>query len=130
MPIDRGTMVWPTACNIGLLEEKSMADSGRELSEEYWRPATGSIQSHFGFQAQGGEAFCNNCGTPYSVGARYCYLCGLSREDDLRAEPRNRFMDWLDFDAARMRFGLSTISLVLLLAAVVFLLATVMTGLV
>jgi len=39
-------------------------------------------------------------------------------------------MDWLDLDAIRTEFGLSTISLVFVLAAAMFLLATAMTGLI
>ena len=39
-------------------------------------------------------------------------------------------MDWFDLDAIRTQFGLSTASLVFVLAAAIFLLATVMTGLI
>jgi hypothetical protein len=109
-----------------------MADHTRELSQEYWRPAPtpgNDFQTH-GFQPQGNPAFCAVCGTQYAGGARFCHLCGLGREDDLRAEKRGLVMDWLDLDHIREQTGLSTISLVLVLAAAVFILASVMTGLV
>jgi hypothetical protein len=109
-----------------------MAEFTKELSQEYWRPAPtvgNQFQSH-GFQTQGNEAFCAICGTPYAAGARFCHLCGLGREDDLRAARRNPIMDWFDLDTIRTQFGISTTSLVCVLAAAVFMLATVMTGLI
>ena len=39
-------------------------------------------------------------------------------------------MDWFDLDVIRTQSGLSTVSLVFVLAAAIFLLATVMTGLI
>ncbi len=108
-----------------------MPDPGRELSQEYWRPPPTAEALHsWGFQVQANEAFCASCGTPYAAGARYCHVCGLAREDDLHADAQGRFMDWLDLDSIRAQFGLSTISLVLLVAATVFLLATLLTGVV
>jgi hypothetical protein len=109
-----------------------MADITRELSQEYWRPAPtpgNDFQTH-GFHPQGNPAFCSICGTQYAAGARFCFLCGLGREDDLRVGKRGLHMDWLDFDRIREQTGLPTVSLVLVLAAVAFMLAAVMTGLV
>jgi hypothetical protein len=73
------------------------------------------------------DALCA-CGTPYSIGARFCHFCGLSREGE--AEERKTIKHWLDLDTIKTRFGLSTASLVFMLAAVIFLLAAVITGLV
>ncbi len=39
-------------------------------------------------------------------------------------------MDWFDLDVIRTQSGLSTVSLIFVLAATIFLLATVMTGLI
>jgi hypothetical protein len=108
-----------------------MAEITRELSQEYWRPAPSAARQYqmHGFQTQANEAFCAICGSPYAAGARFCHLCGLGREDDLPA-PRNPLLDWFDLDAIRTQTGLSTTSLVFVLAAAIFLLATVMTGLI
>jgi hypothetical protein len=108
-----------------------MAEITRELSQEYWRPAppAGSQFQTHGFQAQAKEAFCASCGTPYAAGARFCHLCGRGREDDLHAA-RSPVMDWFDLDVIRTQSGLSTVSLIFVLAATIFLLATVMTGLI
>lgn len=109
-----------------------MADSTREFSQEYWRPAPtpGNQFPVHGFQAHGNEEFCTICGTPYTAGARFCHLCGICREDDLHVKTRSPIIDWLDIDKIRQHAGLSTTSLVLVLAAAVFLLATVLIGLV
>jgi hypothetical protein len=109
-----------------------MAEVSKGLSQEYWRPAPtpGNQFKMHGFQVQGNEGFCTICGTSYAPGALFCHLCGLSREDDLRVKERNPIMDWLDLEHIREQSGLSTLSLVLVLAAAVFMLATVMTGLV
>jgi hypothetical protein len=109
-----------------------MADFTKELSQEYWRPAPtpGNQFQPQGFQTHSHEAFCTGCGTQYPAGARFCHVCGLGREEDLHAQKRIPIVDWLSFDWLREQLGLSTISLVLVLAATVFMLATVMTGLV
>jgi hypothetical protein len=109
-----------------------MADFTKELSQEYWRPAPtpGNQFQPQGFQTHSNVAFCTGCGTPYAAGARFCHVCGLGREEDLHLEKRNLIGDWLDFDRLQEQSGLSKISLVLVLAAAVFMLATVMTGLV
>lgn len=109
-----------------------MADFTKELSQEYWRPAPtpGNQFQPQGFQTHSTEAFCTGCGTQYAVGARFCHVCALGREDDLHLVKRTAIVDWLDFDRIREKSGLSSISLVLVLAAAVFMLATVMTGLV
>jgi hypothetical protein len=108
-----------------------MAEISRELSQEYWRPASSAgsqLQLH-AFQAQAQEAFCASCGTPYAPGARFCHLCGRGCEDDLHAA-KSPIMDWFDLEVIRTQSGLSTVSLVFVLAAAIFLLATMMTGLI
>ncbi len=107
-----------------------MADMKREASQEYWRPApsAGNPFSTLGSKARENEACCSVCSTPYATGARFCHFCGLSRESS--NERRNPIKHWLDLDAIRNRFGLSNASLVLVLAAAIFMIATMMTGLV
>jgi hypothetical protein len=109
-----------------------MAEFTKDLSQEYWRPAhaKGNMSQAPGFPSQGNEAFCTVCGTQYAAGARFCHVCGLGREDDLREETLNPLANWINMATLRTRFGLSTVSLVFVLAAAIFMLATVMTGLV
>jgi hypothetical protein len=106
-----------------------MPDITRGPLQEYWRPAPSVGNT---FQTRGpqtrNEAFCPICGTPYAIGARFCHTCGLSREGAL--EKRNPVKDWFDLDTLRTQLGISTASLIFVLAATIFILATVMTGLV
>jgi len=106
-----------------------MADFTEELSQEYWRPSQSIGNQPRGFHASD-EAFCQICGTPYAAGARFCHLCGLGREPDLRTEKSKLAMEWLDLEAVRTQFGLSRLSLVFILAAAIFMLAAVITSLV
>ncbi len=131
-PIRRGILKWPPTCIERMARETGVAYFTRELTEEYWRPAPGpgSSFSAGGFQVHRNEAFCTVCGTQYAPGARFCHLCGLDREDDLRTSRRMMPLDLLDFETIRERTGLPGISLVLLLAAAMSLLAAVMSGLV
>ncbi len=125
---ERGKRDWPTRCSkksdVGL----GMADFGREPSQEYWRPASSAGKTFPSLtQARGNEALCE-CGTPYAIGARFCHFCGQSRAGN--QQTRNPLKGWLDLNTIRTQFGLSTASMVLVLAAAIFVLATLMTGLV
>ncbi len=105
-----------------------MADITRGPSHEYWRPAPSADSSFRAGPIPANEKYCAICGTPYAIAAHFCHSCGVSREDAL--QKRNPLKDWLDWDAARARLGLSTTSLVCVLAAAIFAVASVMTGLV
>jgi hypothetical protein len=130
LTLNRGDLVWPITCSCRRHRETGMADSMRELSQEYWRPAPspGNQFQANGFQTH--EAFCTICGTKYPAGARFCHVCGLSRDEDLPADKRSAMSDWLNFDRVQKASGLPTVSLVLVVVAAVFMLAAVMTGLV
>lgn len=109
-----------------------MAEYTRQTVEEYWRPApvAGGSFERRGLQATASTATCTICGTPYLAGARFCHLCGLSREPVLHKMKWSLLGDWMDLEGIRERTGLSAISLVLAGVAVICLMATVMTGLV
>jgi hypothetical protein len=108
-----------------------MAEYTKQLSQDYWRPApsAGKEFQTQGLHAPGSPAYCTICGTQYAAGARFCHLCGLTREDDPHTNKRaGLIMDRLDLEHIRERTGLSTISLALVSVAAIFLLATAMTG--
>jgi hypothetical protein len=46
-------------------------------SQEYWRPADPDVARAIDVTVK--EAFCWNCGTPYSAAAAYCQACGSAR---------------------------------------------------
>jgi hypothetical protein len=107
-----------------------MAEFSREKSQEYWRPVSASgspLQKLGGPQS---AEFCTICGTQFSPGGRFCNQCGLNRYADLHAKKRSPLLEWIDMDGIHERTGLSTISMVLVILAGFFALATVMTGMV
>ncbi len=109
-----------------------MAEYTRQTAEEYWRPAPvagGSFERH-GLHATTGTVACTICGTPFLAGARFCHLCGTSRETVPHKMKWSLLGDWMDLEGIRERTGLSAISLVLAGGAVLCLVATIMTGLV
>lgn len=129
-PVYSRNTVWPVACSSKWRGETGMADSPRELSQEYWRPAPNPGKHLQAIGSQTHEAFCTICGTQYAAGARFCHVCGLGREEDLHKAKVAPILDWLNFERIQKEFGLSTVSLVLVLISAVFILATMMTGLV
>lgn len=87
-----------------------MSDGVRNITQEYWRPVqppqTETIRT------LGAETLCNNCGSEYAVGARFCHVCGNEREPETNLNRRSRILDLIDFDQICERLGLSAIALV------------------
>ncbi|PSH04606.1 MAG: hypothetical protein CXZ00_07280 [Acidobacteria bacterium] len=109
-----------------------MAEFTKDLSQEYWRPAPtpgNQLKAHV-FQTLANEEFCPVCGTAYAAGARFCYFCGVRREDDLHIKSLMSNLAWLNFGRIREQFGLSKVSMALVLIAALFFMATVLTGIV
>jgi hypothetical protein len=70
-----------------------MAQASRSTSQEYWRPP--NPKGARLFESVSAEGSCWRCGMEYSPGARFCHVCGSSREPQVqaaipidRAEPR------------------------------------------
>ena len=68
-----------------------MAQTSR-TSQEYWRPANPDFVRLVGPTAA--AETCRRCGMEYSPGARFCHVCGASREPAQRNE-------WLPIKKAR-----------------------------
>lgn len=104
-----------------------MPDTAREITHEYWRPAQPPRAE---YAAVVTEPHCDNCGTQFAPGARFCHVCGGNREPEFQTSRVNRINDALDFGRIRERLGMSTTSLVLVIVAAACVLATVLTGVV
>lgn len=104
-----------------------MSETAREISQEYWRPAQ-PPQSQIGDMRA--EAHCARCGTQLTPGARFCHVCGSEREPDTRAHFRRGVSFSIDFESIRQRIGLPMMSSLLAILAVVFVLVTLLTGMV
>lgn len=101
-----------------------MSDTAREITQEYWRPAQPPKIEFTGIAEPG----CDTCGTQFAPGARFCHVCGASREPEFQDGRIARFANALDFTSIRQRLGLSTASLVLAFVAAGCVLATLLIG--
>jgi len=99
-----------------------MSDVARDASKEFWQPPATQPDSMIGM-----VEVCDGCGTEFMAGARFCYLCGTSREVGL-ARKWNwpsyfAFLKVLEFHRVKQGLGLGVASLVAFLAGIGCLLA-------
>jgi hypothetical protein len=95
-----------------------MAQSARNQSGEYWRPADPLTERIA--RPILAEGLCPDCGVEYSRGAQFCHICGGGRSRHPGAAPRSlSFLDAFDLAMIRRRFNLSAPSLVFLVLGIV-----------
>lgn len=95
-----------------------------EERQEFWKPAVAQRQEAAAPDAS--EHVCENCGTDFVVGSRFCHICGADRNIEL-TESRG-IRSWVDFAALREALGQSTASMVMLFLGVGCLIAAAVTG--
>jgi hypothetical protein len=98
-----------------------------KVQQEYWRPAiqhqrTREIPADVRSQIE----VCEDCGTEFVVGARFCHVCGGGRQ--AVASHSNRLVEALDFDNIRHALGLPTASLVAFFFGIAAVLAALAVG--
>ncbi len=101
-----------------------MSEIAREVSQEFWRPAQPPRQDFASFT----EPQCSTCGTQFAPGARFCHVCGVTREAEFQDSRISKFTDLLDFTSVRARLGLSATSLVFAIAAAGCIFAALLVG--
>ena len=95
-----------------------------EERQEFWKPAVPQRQE--AAPSDAAEHVCENCGTDFVVGSRFCHICGADRNIAL-TESRG-IRSWVDFAALRDALGQSTASMVTLFLGVACLIAAAVTG--
>lgn len=103
-----------------------MAEAANQVQQEYWRaPAQPSGPAEAaGLRRQ---LVCDQCGTEFIVGARFCHVCGSQREA-LVGYRQNRWAQLLDFGRIRSALGLGAASLVAFIAGIACVVAAIATG--
>jgi hypothetical protein len=105
-------------------------------THEFWRPPVADepaipsqISSPILVEA------CDDCGTEFMVGARFCYVCGAPRVSQENTATGRTWISYLEFQnirggfqALRRALALSTAALVAFLAGVVCLVAALAVG--
>lgn len=89
-----------------------MANAAKSANQEYWRPPNPSVVSISDPDAD--ETTCPHCGMRFLIGARFCYICGVSREPRLFKTPETE--SEVKASLLGRRFGLSVPSLLFLVS--------------
>ena len=89
-------------------------------SQEYWRPADPEVARAINVTVK--EAFCWNCGTPYSAAAAFCHACGSARNAGPQIVPA------VERKTNALRFRLPLASLIFFIVAVGCFAAALLTG--
>lgn len=98
-----------------------------EERQEFWKPAV--APRHEPQQtAEAIEQVCQECGTDFVVGSRFCYVCGADRNARLAQTTVTGIREWMDFASLRDSLGQTNASLVALILGCACVIAAVVTG--
>ena len=98
-----------------------------KIQQEYWRPAVANARTHeIPHDVRTRIEVCENCGTEFVVGSRFCHVCGGERQ--AVQESGSRWAEILDFENIKSGLGLSTGSLIAFIVGLVCVLAAIVTG--
>ena len=107
-----------------------MSEVIHNTPQEFWRPPV----------AQSGAAtpvmveVCEDCGTEFMVGARFCHVCGAARQAKTTASADTlwtrslEFLKVLEFQSVKEWLGLSTASLIAFFTGLGCILAAIAVG--
>lgn len=98
-----------------------------EERQEFWKPVVAHRQQSQAATASA-EQICQNCGSDYVLGSRFCHVCGADRHVNLADTTHSGIATWLDFVGLRDALGQSTASFVALILGCACLIAAVLTG--
>ncbi len=106
-----------------------MSEAAHDLRPEFWTPGKQSAsEAAAALPAHRMQATtCEQCGTDFILGARFCHVCGWEREP-LMGHRGGKWSEMLDFIRMREALGLNTGSLIALIAGVMCMVAAVATG--
>lgn len=66
-----------------------------EERQEFWKPAVAPRQE--AASAETTDQVCQECGTDFVLGSRFCYVCGADRHANLAANAVTGLNAWIDF---------------------------------
>jgi hypothetical protein len=95
-----------------------------EERQEFWKPAVAPRQE--ASAAETSEQVCQECGTDFVLGSRFCYVCGADRNANLVSLTGLRA--WIDFASLREALGQTNASLVALVMGFACVIAAIVTG--
>jgi hypothetical protein len=99
-----------------------------EERQEFWKPSVAPRQE--ASSAEATEQVCQECGTDFILGSRFCYACGSDRNANLANTTVIGLQSWVDFASLRESLGQTTGSLLALILGCVCVIAAIVTGVV
>ncbi len=99
-----------------------------EERQEFWKPAVAPRPGKHQAEEDTNPA-CQNCGTNFVMGSRFCYICGTDRHAILAGTTSGSIRAWFGFTSLRDVLGQNTASLVALSLGGACVIAAVATGL-
>ena len=99
-----------------------------EERQEFWKPVV-SPKPEIA-QSETVEQVCQECGTDFVLGSRFCYVCGSDRNAHLTGSTANGFAAWMDFVSLREALGQTNASFIALVLGCICVIAAIVTGLV
>ena len=99
-----------------------------EERQEFWKPPVAPRQEISPTEAT--EQVCQECGTDFILGSRFCYACGSDRNANLANTTVTGVQSWVDFASLRESLGQTTGSLLALILGCVCIIAAIVTGVV
>lgn len=98
-----------------------------EERQEFWKPVVAHRQE-MQQAATSAEQICQNCGSDYLLGSRFCHVCGANRQINLADSTPTGVSAWFDFIGLRDALGQTTASLIALILGCACLIAAAVTG--
>ncbi len=95
--------------------------------QEFWKPAA-AVRPDLASGAEPIQHVCQECGTDFVVGSRFCHVCGADRSVNLSDNAVTGVRDWIDFASLRDTLGLTSASLVAFILGCACVIAAVVTG--
>ncbi len=94
--------------------------------QEFWKPAMAPRQEIS--PAEATEHVCQECGTDFVLGSRFCYVCGSDRNANLANTTVTGLQAWVDLDSLRETLGQTNASLIALVLGCACVIAAIVTG--
>lgn len=105
-----------------------MAQLARNYDErqEFWKPALPHREEPL--QVEATEQVCDQCGTDFLWGSRFCHVCGAGRSTSPASPSTTGIREWFDFASLRDAMGQTTGSLIALFVGFACVIAAAITG--
>lgn len=98
-----------------------------EERQEFWKPVVAHRQENQAAVASA-EQICQNCGSDFLMGSRFCHVCGTDRQINLADSTPTGVGAWFDFIGLRDTLGQTTASFIALILGCACLIAAAVTG--